>query len=246
MKGSVIVKESELFYPVKLLLEDKFFCEVHGEVDNYDVVGIADGYEVVVELKTSMSLSLLDQMMDRVGVADYVFVAVPTKKSPMSRSAMAFLQSLEIGIIEVDLESYRIFKKNEASYREHIRNENYRSRLYGSRVVKFGKRFNPRRTLRDRVDTITKNSIGGVTSSEMNSPYKITITKIQAFLKRRTHIKEGGWATVDEILEAVQTHYHNPKPSVMATLQENWNSDWIETKKENGKRYFRFRKEKEV
>ena len=35
--------------------------------------------------------------------------------------------------------------------------------------------------------------------------------------------RDGEWVTVDEILEHCETHYRNPKASVMATLKEKWN-----------------------
>lgn len=210
------MKESDLFFPVKRLLEEKMFCEVHGEVSTLDVVGIGKGYEIIVELKTSMSLQLLDQITDRVGMADYIFVAIPRRKRPISRSANSYLRGIGVGIILVDL----INKHAE--------------------IIRWGKKYNPQRKLKRYVNKTTKNSIGGVTSHQMNSPYKITIENIQTFLRRKS--SNDGWASVDEILEHTETHYSNPKPSVMATLQKEWNSNWIETKKIGRKRYFRFKK----
>lgn len=209
------MKESDLFAPVKKMLELEMFCEVHGEVGSYDVVGIGSSYEIVVELKTCMSLQLLDQATDRIGVADYIFVAIPKRKRPLSRTAQRYLNSIGIGILEVDLENDYV------------------------KVIQWGFRHKSRRRLRGFVNETTKKSIGGVTSAEMNTPYKLTIENIQTELRRWW--ENDGWATVDEILELCETHYANPRPSVMATLQEEWNSDWIETKKVGRKRYFRIK-----
>src|SRR5690625_3550934 len=122
-------------------------CEVHGEVGNCDVVGIGKGYEIIVELKTSMSLQLLDQATDRVGRADYIFIAVPKRRRFISRSAKSYLMSIKVGIIEVDLK------------------EGY------AKVVQWGKRHKTRHSLKKLTNKNTKRSIGGVSSSEMNTPY---------------------------------------------------------------------------
>ena len=53
--------------------------------------------------------------------------------------------------------------------------------------------------------------------------------------------REGDWVTVDDILDHCDTHYRNPKASVMATLKEKWNQDWCESKLENRRRYFRMK-----
>lgn len=213
------MKESDLFEPVKELLEREMFCEVHGEVLNLDVVGIGKGYNIIVELKTSMSLQLLDQITERCGKADYVFVAVPTRKSRMSLSAQRYLKSIKVGIIEVFLEGDT-----------------------DARVIQWGGRQTTKFDLNSRVNDRTRRSVGGVSSSEMDTVYKETMYKVKRFLKWGLRGKlSDGWVTVDEMLENIETHYSNPKPSIMATLQESWNEDWIETKVENRIRYFRLK-----
>lgn len=71
--------ERELYAPVKAFLERAGF-EVKGELRGCDVVGVAAGQTVIVELKLSFSLELVLQAVDRMALADEVWVAVPATK----------------------------------------------------------------------------------------------------------------------------------------------------------------------
>lgn len=179
------------------------------------------------------SFQLLDQALERVAKADYVFVAVPKKKRWHSRSALTLLKEIGVGLIEVDLPLFEIFQN------EQTRDN---SGIQGVRVIQWGKRFCIKKggsdeLIRRYTNQTTLNRSGGLTTSEILSPYKITIRDIQDYM--REYRLNKGWLDVDTLLENVQTHYSNPKPSVMATLQAHWNEDWVETKKEGRKRYFR-------
>lgn len=71
------VRETDLYAPVKALLEGQGYA-VKGEVGAADVVALREGEEpVVVELKTGFALSLFHQAIDRQGVTEAVYVAVP-------------------------------------------------------------------------------------------------------------------------------------------------------------------------
>ena len=212
------MRERDLFLPVKKYLVNTLGChEVHGEVIDIDVIGVGRGYKVAVELKTSMSLKLLDQVRSRVRdrLTDYVYVAVPTKSRPMAASAHDYLVSLGVGILEV----------------------NSHGNIKVIAVAKRQRHIEPRidRYLNDA----TKQSVGGVTSSEMDSPYKQTIEAIQQYMRRANGSKGDGWLSVAEILAHVKTHYATPKQSVVATLRASWNASWCETKKVGRTPYFR-------
>ena len=72
--------ETDLYAPVKAWLEARGF-EVKAEVGAADVVAVKDGEEpVIIELKTSFSLVLLQQAVARQAVTDAVYVAVPRWK----------------------------------------------------------------------------------------------------------------------------------------------------------------------
>ena len=82
------IRETDLYAPIKALLEGQGY-EVKSEIGAADVVAVrgAEG-PVVVELKTGFSLSLFHQAIERQGMSDAVYVAVPRG------TGRAFLKSL--------------------------------------------------------------------------------------------------------------------------------------------------------
>lgn len=70
--------ETELYPAVKTFLQHAGF-DVKGEVNGCDIVGIKAGASVhitIAELKQSVSLELLLQAVDRLRIADEVWLAV--------------------------------------------------------------------------------------------------------------------------------------------------------------------------
>jgi hypothetical protein len=74
---AIPVRETDLYEPVKRLLEQQGYV-VKAEVGAADVVARrADEPPVIVELKTGFSLTLFHQAIERLKLADAVYVAVP-------------------------------------------------------------------------------------------------------------------------------------------------------------------------
>lgn len=72
-----LLREADLYAPVKRLLEDQGY-HVKSEIGAADVVAVRGGEPpVIVELKTGFSLSLIHQAIARLQLADAVYVAVP-------------------------------------------------------------------------------------------------------------------------------------------------------------------------
>jgi len=71
------LRETDLYPPVKRFLEAQGYS-VKGEVGNCDIVAVREGDDpVVVELKTSFSLPLVFQGIQRQAITDDVYLAVP-------------------------------------------------------------------------------------------------------------------------------------------------------------------------
>ncbi len=82
--------ETDLYGPVKALLVDQGY-EVKGEIGAADVMACRGAEDpVIVELKTSFSLSLFHQGIERQSVTDLVYIAVPRK------TGKAFLKALKL------------------------------------------------------------------------------------------------------------------------------------------------------
>lgn len=101
------MKETELYAPVKALLESQGY-EVKSEIGPADVVGVrGDEDPVIVELKTSFSLSLFHQAVTRQSITDWVYVAVPRNSGKRFLKALkenkTLCRRLGIGLITVRL-----------------------------------------------------------------------------------------------------------------------------------------------
>ncbi len=99
------LRETDLYPPVKLLLEGQGY-EVKSEIGAADVVAVRDGDDpVVVELKTSFSLSLFHQAIDRQQLTDAVYIAVPHGAGRAFRQALrnnlGLCRRLGLGLVTV-------------------------------------------------------------------------------------------------------------------------------------------------
>lgn len=218
------MKESDLYVPVKGWLES-IGCEgVYGEVLNVDVLGIMGKLDIIVEMKTSLNFKVIQQGLDRYSYGSYVYLAVPYPKRAHEQVAIGLLKSKGLGLLYVR-ENGKVVVKVQAKL---------------NRMPKW-----KRRRIRRYIKDYHAEQIGGVKGGESESVYKITIRGIKRYLKdeslRRGIRGEDSWLTIDEILAHCETHYKNPKPALAATLKESWNEDWVETKVEKRKRYYRYR-----
>lgn len=98
-------RETELYVPIKLFLEELGF-EVKAEVGSADVVGRrGDSDVVVVELKRGFSLTLLQQAVKRQRITDTVYVAVPRWSGRAGwnafRGNLGLCKRLGVGVLTV-------------------------------------------------------------------------------------------------------------------------------------------------
>ena len=101
-------RETELYAPVKALLEGQGY-EVKSEIGAADVVAVRGAEPpVIVELKTGFSLSLFHQAVERLAITDAVYVAVPrgTGRPFLSslRANAKLCRRLGLGLITVRLD----------------------------------------------------------------------------------------------------------------------------------------------
>lgn len=103
------LRESDLYAPVKAFLEGQGY-EVKGEVGAADIVAVRGQEDpVIVELKTSFSLALFHQAVERLKLSDTVYIAVPRKTGKafqtQLRRNIALCRRLGLGLITVRLYS---------------------------------------------------------------------------------------------------------------------------------------------
>lgn len=211
-----------MFNHVKNILLDDVKCDnVYAEVANYDVLGVKNNISLIIEMKKQLNFKVIEQAIEAKYCADYIFIAVPKPNQRHSRIALNLLKQEGIGLIYTTDNSSK-----------------YDSSKNGSTIEFWGKRV--RRKNYDIKEHINHDfhsrTVGGVKSGDGITEYSEMIDEVKIFLKRKE------WVTVDEILETIQTHYNNPKPSLMRTLKAAWNNEWLEWKVENRKTYFKLRK----
>jgi hypothetical protein len=99
------MKETDLYLPVKTLLEAQGY-EVKAEVGAADIMGLRGNEPpVIVELKTSFSLALIHQAIERLKITDLVYVAIPEWKGRSGWKAFvanrALCRRLGIGVMTI-------------------------------------------------------------------------------------------------------------------------------------------------
>ncbi|AWO74949.1 hypothetical protein C1N76_10900 [Geobacillus thermoleovorans] len=212
------IQEQDLFDPIKKWLEEKGY-EVYAEVElpsgRADIVAVHGPAKCIVEMKTSLTMELIEQAMRWLDFAHYVYIAIPQRKKYIPVFVQNLLREKRIGILTVD------FHYN---YVRHYMPARF------NRPAKKLKWFKWEDYLYEEQKTWVK---GGVNNGGHVTPYKLTIKKVQEYL-----YWQRDWKSIREILEHCETHYAHPKPSLTKALLD-FENDWCEAKKENGVWFFR-------
>ena len=98
--------ETELYAPVKAFLQAQGY-EVKAEVKGCDVVAVRGGEApLIVELKTSFSLPLVLQGIERQRLTDNVYLAVPpfSGRAARRKEVLALCRRLGLGLLTVRLQ----------------------------------------------------------------------------------------------------------------------------------------------
>ncbi len=100
-------RETDLYGPIKTLFGGQGY-EVKGEIGAADVVGVR-GIEdpIIIELKTTFSLSLFHQAVQRQSMSDHIYIAVPRGTGKPFQKALksnkTLCRRLGLGLITVRL-----------------------------------------------------------------------------------------------------------------------------------------------
>ncbi len=95
------MKETELYAPVKRLLESRGF-QVKAEVHACDVMAVRGNEPpIIVELKTGLTLQLIYQAIDRMALVEHVYVAIARPKRAVPSEAVKLCKRLGLGLMIV-------------------------------------------------------------------------------------------------------------------------------------------------
>ncbi|MGG4438386.1 hypothetical protein AAXE64_27930 [Priestia megaterium] len=222
------MKESDLFVPVKEWLEEKGY-EVFSEVQHgwggkrADVVGRIGKCICIVEMKTSLSMDVIEQAISWTPYAHYIYIAIPKRKAPIRHFIQQLLRQHRIGILEVS-------SRNWVSdyHKAHFNRPSMLDWTSGS------KRFNWNNILKEEHKTWLP---GGSAGGGYVTDYKITIQSVKDYLRR-----QKDWVSINDILTHCETHYASPKPSLAQALI-NFENDWCEVKKIGRKNHYRMKED---
>jgi hypothetical protein len=102
------VKESDLYEPIKRLLEGQDYA-VKGEIGACDIVAVrGEEPPVIVELKLVLNLDLVMQASERLRLSDHVYIAVPRKATALrkrGKSVARLLRRLGLGLLVIDMDA---------------------------------------------------------------------------------------------------------------------------------------------
>ncbi len=191
------LKEESMYEPIRNLLEEEGF-HIQTEVGHADIVGEKAGEMIIVEMKTSFSLKLVYQVIERQRVTENVYAAIPLDyKKLRSRSykdMVKLLKRLGVGLIVVHvrrrgMEAEIVFNPGVYTYNK--------SHVKKGRIVK---------EIKERSDTYNS---AGITGQKLITAYREKAIHVACLLMER-----GPLST-----KVIREETENPK--VTKILQDN-------------------------
>ncbi|WP_270693164.1 hypothetical protein [Enterococcus malodoratus] len=221
------MKETDMFEPVKLLLEELGCSNVYGEIMNFDVVGLRGCADVIVEMKKTLNFKVIEQAYHATQWGHFVYIAVPKVKTSHWFIYHEFLSPKNIGLIYVseNKTSEKLWGKyHDEPYPKYIASVAYDAKFNHNAPKKRLKGKFEQYGLRGHIKAYAHKNIGGSKGGETITDYSFMISAVKEYLK------QNGSATLDEIIKnvpIVSEHYKNPKASLRATFREKWNEHWL-------------------
>lgn len=175
-----------------------------------DIVAEKEGWYWCVELKTSLSLSLLDQAMERQRWGEFNFVSVAHPSKTISHAAHELLRQRGIGEIRVNQQRTVTFKEPRFTRIKRTKN---RSQMLQS------------------LERYKKVSDAGCPGALRWTPFKQTCLYVEKYLR-----SVGGKAPWKEVMEHVDHHYHGNGYSLVTAVRSGFVKN-IELEKIGGRVY---------
>lgn len=163
------MRETDLYAPIKRFLEKQGY-EVKAEIGAADIVGIRrDEAPLIVETKTSFSLSLFHQGIERQAITDLVYIAVPLGRGLAFRKALQrnlkLCRRLGLGLITVGAREPRVQVHADPGPYQPRRSKGKTARLLGEFARRVG-----------------DPNVGGATRQGLVTAYRQEATRCAEFL----------------------------------------------------------------
>lgn len=168
------MKEADLFEPIKNLLLDsdmEVYTEVPCSRGRADIVAVRNKLVTTVEMKTSLSLQVIEQAHNHIYEAHYTYIAIPMpKRGYRSHYVQRILEMDGIGLMHV--------------------NTNHDDKRFNYASVVFPAKLH--RKLRHSISIkhlelyrYENNIAGGTAGGGYNTPYKDMMNSVKRFLRRQ-------------------------------------------------------------
>lgn len=252
-----------MFQPVKSLLELNewdVYSEVqqaYGGYSRADIVATKNNLLIVIELKNSLSLAVIEQAYDWIGSADYVFVGVPkVKRGNRSDFSKIILKDYGIGLLEIDIQKYERWEKEPSqSTNEEVSLLKKLSHFYNHKQMGIDITLAKshviikKDTFSNLFEEHKKWLPGGSATSKGKyvTPYALLMKDVYHYLRKELESNESeGWVSSNDIWNylkensksIVVNHYKNPKQSIGLALRKYEDSE-IENILIGNKNYYR-------
>ncbi|HEX2256491.1 MAG TPA: DUF2161 family putative PD-(D/E)XK-type phosphodiesterase [Afifellaceae bacterium] len=222
LPGAGRAPETALYQPLKRHLAGLGF-DVKGEVCRCDLMGLAPGdppFVIICEQKRSLSLEVVLQAVDRLSVADEVYIAVPSAQRPSSRVKdrrfRRLCRLLGIGLITVAADGRVKVEIEPGPYRPRP-NVSRRNRLIEEHCRREGDPT-PGGTVNAPILTSYRQEALGLAALLIEGPQRVRdlktrIPKAQAILGRDcygwfTRLRHGVYAVNAQGRAAVERWHH--------------------------------------
>jgi len=136
------MRETDLYEPIKRFLEQQGY-EVKAEIGAADIVGVRGGEPpLIVETKTGFSLSLFHQGVERQGITDLVYIAVPGGRGLAFKKALQrnlkLCRRLGLGLITIGPREPRVLVHADPGPYRPRQSKGKKARLLGECVRRVG------------------------------------------------------------------------------------------------------------
>lgn len=189
--------EKEMYPILKTYFETLGFS-VQAEVNDVDIVAKNEETLLLIEMKTTLSTTLIAQGLKRTLLGDIVYLAIPAPTKKVLRSKLFndkcfILKNVELGLLLVDM--------HKKTVEVHLDPTTYQPRKQTKKKRKLLKEFNQRKI---------NYNVGGVTKTKLMTSYKelalLTLYFLQEGAKSTKAIKD--FVQNNKVLSLLQKNYY--------------------------------------
>lgn len=208
--------EADMFEPLRDYFEGAGY-EIYSEVvlpggGRADIVAANAQQIVCIEMKKTLSMTLIDQVIERKRSFAYVYIAIPERKVGFPRFLERIFRKYGIGILYVHSDGS----------------------IQTERAAVYRRAFDKKTDIRAYLKQEQKYALaGGSKGGGYITDYRLMIIRVRRYLEAK-----GDWIELREVLQHCETYYKSPVSSLSSALRQ-FESEWCEVETRNKKLHVR-------